>query len=168
MARQHLYERLRKLVKRRRYVMNLAAHLAECEANYVRLMRLMPDIQRRDRRTFSLALSGGEPRVRLEVAHRFPYTTVVRIAQDAPGGALGDPASLPSIRFAIRIYHDARSAEVIECQDQRGFQAVYDYPNANMRHPDEKAQVNRFFGEFLAACLQHGVSSDRRVLVHEA
>ena len=148
--------------------MNLAAHLAECEANYARLMRLMPDIRRSDRRTFSLALSGGEPRVRLEVAHRFRYTTVVRIAQDAPAGTLERPAGLPSIRFAIRIYHDARSAEVIEFQDQRGFRAVYDYPNANMRHPDEKAQVNRFFGEFLSACLQHGVSSDRRVLVHEA
>ena len=147
--------------------MDLATHLAECEANYARLMRLMPDIQGCDGRSFRLSLGGGEPRVRFEVASRHRYTTVIRVTQDAPLGWPGFAPGRDGLRFAIRIYHDARCAEVIECQHQRGFKAVYDYPNPRMRHRDEKAQVNQFFGEFLAACLAHGVATDQRVLAHE-
>ena len=64
----------------------------------------------------------------------------------------------PTIR--IRVYHDAKSAEVIEFQNQRRFQAIYDYPNAKMRQRNEKAQINRFLSEFLAQCLNHGVAMD--------
>ena len=155
-------------MKRRRYVMDTTAHLAECAANYGRLMRLMPDVQRGDARSFSLSLGGREPRVRLEVASRHRYTTVIRVTQEAPLGWRGLAPGLDGLRFAIRIYHDVRCAEVVECQHQHGFKAVYDYPNPRMRHRDEKAQVNRFFGEFLVACLEHGVSTDQRVLAHEA
>ena len=177
-------------MKQRRYVIDLSAHIAECEANYARLMRLLPDLSDTDRRTFSVRLGESEPRVRFEVAQRCPYTTVVRIVQDAhpaPGqedaGASGDPGQdtgqgpaqhgqgpaqqvpgLAETSLVIRIYHDAKAAEVIEYQNQRGFHAVYDYPNARMRHPDEKAQVNRFLGEFLGVCLEHGVSSEQSIL----
>ena len=60
--------------------------------------------------------------------------------------------------LSVRLYHDARSAEVVEYQRDDHFRAVYDYPNRHMRLPDEKAQVNRFLGEFLSMCLVHGVS----------
>ena len=170
-------------MQRRRYVIDLSAHIAECEANYARLMRLLPDLSDTDRRTFSVRLGESEPRVRFEVAQRCPYTTVVRIVQDghpAPGqdpGASGDDPGqdsgqgsaqqvpgLAETSLVIRIYHDAKAAEVVEYQNQRGFHAVYDYPNARMRHPDEKAQVNRFLGEFLGVCLEHGVSSEQSIL----
>ena len=36
---------------------------------------------------------------------------------------------------------------MVEYQGKRHFlKAVYDYPNVDMRHPDEKAQINRFLG----------------------
>ena len=171
-------------MKQRRYVIDLSAHIAECEANYARLMQLLPDLSDTDQRTFSVRLGESEPRVRFEVAQRCPYTTVVRIVQDGhpatgqDSGASGEdpgqdsgqgPAQqvpgLAETRLVIRIYHDAKAAEVIEYQNQRGFHAVYDYPNARMRHPDEKAQVNRFLGEFLGVCLEHGVSSEQSILV---
>ena len=68
-------------------------------------------------------------------------------------------------RLTVRLYHDARSAEVVEYQRARHFNAVYDYPNRDMRQPDEKAQVNRFLGEFLSVCLKHGVAVKEPVLV---
>ncbi|EMP84373.1 hypothetical protein VC116063_002770 [Vibrio cholerae O1 str. 116063] len=37
-------------------------------------------------------------------------------------------------------------------------QARYDYPNENMVQPDEKAQLNRFLGDWLTFCLKHGIS----------
>lgn len=163
-------------MKRRRYIIDLGAHIAECEANYARLMRLLPDLPDADRRTFSLRLGETEPKVRFEVAQRCPYTTVVNIVQDPPPacghesgqdsgqGAGQNVPGLAETRLSIRIYHDAKAAEVIEYQNERGFHAVYEYPNARMRHPDEKAQVNRFLGEFLGVCLEHGVSSEQPIV----
>ena len=63
------------------------------------------------------------------------------------------------------LYHDARCAEVIEYQCAKHFNAVYPYPNAGMRQRDEKAQVNRLLGEFLAFCLRHGVNAAREPLL---
>ena len=155
---------VRPLVRRKRYSIDLGAHIAECEANYARLMRLLPDLSDTDRRTFRLRLGESEPRVRFEVAERCRYTTMVQIVQDAHPPAGHDVPGLAETRLAIRIYHDAKAAEVVEYQNQRGFRAVYAYPNARMRHPDEKAQVNRFLGEFLGVCLEHGVSSEQPIL----
>lgn len=155
-------------MKRRRYNIDLGAHIAECEANYARLMRLLPDLPDTDRRTFRVRLGESEPRVRFEVAQRCPYTTVVHVVQDAhaaSGATRGSEVpGLAETRLAIRVYHDAKAAEVIEYQNERGFHAVYEYPNARMRHPDEKAQVNRFLGEFLGVCLEHGVSSEQPIV----
>lgn len=151
-------------MKRRRYNIDLGAHIAECEANYARLMRLLPDLPDTDRRTFSVRLGESEPQVRFEVAQRCPYTTVVRIVQDPHPACDEGVPGLAETRLAIRIYHDAKAAEVIEYQNERGFHAVYEYPNARMRHPDEKAQVNRFLGEFLGVCLEHGVSSGQPIV----
>ena len=65
---------------------------------------------------------------------------------------------MPETCFGVRVYHDAKAAEVIAFQDQRRFKAVYGYPNRQMRHPDEKVQINRFLGEFLRMCIAHGIS----------
>ena len=155
-------------MKRRRYNIDLGAHIAECEANYARLMRLLPDLHDTDRHTFSVRLGESEPKVRFEVVQRCRYTTVVKVVQDphpTSGQTSGQEVpGLAETRLAIRIYHDAKAAEVIEYQNERGFHAVYEYPNARMRHPDEKAQVNRFLGEFLGVCLEHGVSSEQPIV----
>ena len=140
------------LVKRR-YNIDLGAHMAECDANYLRLMKLMPNRDAADR-VFTLPLGASDPVVRLEVTERCRYTTVVEVTQVAPA------EGLPGTSLSVRLYHDAKCAEVISFQNERRFEAVYDYPNSKMRHRDEKAQVNRFLSEFLAMCLAHGVSNE--------
>lgn len=139
----------------KRYSIDLNSHMAECEANYARLMRLMPMLAEGDRSVFAMVLGESEPRVVLRVIARHKYTTVIELSQENAGES---PANVPETRIAIRVYHDAKAAEVIAFQDQRGFQAVYGYPNHQMRHPDEKVQVNRFLGEFLRMCIAHGIS----------
>ena len=103
---------------------------------------------------FNIALGDLSPAVRLEVSERSRYTTVVNVIQVAEIGGV------PGMSMSVRLYHDARSAEVIAYQNQRGFAAVYDYPNSEMRQRDEKAQVNRLLSEFLSMCLENGVSSE--------
>lgn len=142
-----------------KYSMDLPAHMAECDANYLRLNKLFPEMAGSDRAALALELNGQRLTVRMDVLERSPYTTLIRLSQhpDAPWNHRA--------RMTVRLYHDARSAEVVEYQGKKHFlRAVYDYPNRDMRQPDEKAQINRFLGEYLAHCLSHGVAAEAPVL----
>lgn len=59
-------------------------------------------------------------------------------------------------RMSIRLYHDARMAEVISSQDIHQVKPRYDYPNKHMHQQDEKQQINQFLNEWLHLCLAHG------------
>lgn len=59
-------------------------------------------------------------------------------------------------RMTIRLYHDARMAEVISSQDIQQVKPRYDYPNKQMHQQDEKQQINQFLNEWLHLCLTHG------------
>ena len=144
----------------KRYSIDLPAHLAECDANFLRLKKLFPSLRERDASSFGIDINGNVLEIKLEVVERSRYTSLVRLTQlpVAPW------SRKPSI--TIRMYHDARSAEVVEYQGKRHFRAVYDYPNEDMRHPDEKAQINRFLGEYLSLCLTHGIAVDVTVLAN--
>jgi len=143
------------------YSMDLPAHMAECDANYLRFLKLFPDLRERDEVTFTLELHGASFEVRFAVLERSPYTSLVRVSQ-CPEVPWNVTASL-----TVRLYHDARSAEVVEYQGRKHFlRAVYDYPNQDMRQPDEKAQINRFLGEFLSLCLRHGMAAGQPLLAN--
>ena len=142
---------------KKRYRIDLPAHMAECDANYARLMKLFPALREEDVSAFGLVLGERPCQVRLEVVERGPYTTAIELLQ-LPEGPFN---SLP--RMLVRLYHDARSAEVVECHRARHFRPRYDYPNKHMHLPDEKAQVNRFLTEFLSWCLRHGVATTEPV-----
>ena len=137
----------------RHYSMDLAEHMAVCDANYLRLVKLFPALRDRPKGVFGVTIAGQRTEVIIEVLQRSPYTSLVRVRQlpDAPWGI--NPG------FTVRLYHDARNAEVVEYQGARHFKAVYDYPNRVMRQRDEKAQVNRLLGEYLSYCLRHGAAA---------
>lgn len=136
---------------KRRYCVDLAAVQAECEANYWRLEKLLHAF-REDDRCFAI---GEHLQMHIWVQERSPYTTLLEIAQ-APTAILSLAPSL-----SVRVYHDARMAEVIAFAHLRRPLPRYDYPNPAMHQPDEKSQWNRFLGEWLSHCLQHGVPMDR-------
>ena len=122
-----------------------------CAANYLAVVRLLPQLQGDFGGRFVIdAVGGGEVNVR--VLERGPYTTSIDIEQ------AGEPAAAGPAHFQVRVYHDARMAEVIACQGHRQIKPRYDYPNAAMYQRDEKFQVNRFFGEWLSSCLPSGRS----------
>jgi len=137
----------------RRYSIDLPRHMAVCDANFLRLLKLFPAMREDDQVEFSVSPGDTSMRVRLQVLERGPFTTVLGLLHLGAGDDAVDPT------FKIRVYHDARSAEVFEFQRQARFSAVYDYPNPRMRQRDEKAQVNLFLGEVLAHCLRFGVAS---------
>ncbi len=147
----------------KRYNINLPAHMAECDTNYLRINKLFPRLRDDDTCEFAVRFGPRLVLVSMTVLERGPYTTLIRLAgQDAKGAGLSATEPLANFwaahpRMTVRLYHDARCAEVVDYQRARHFRAVYDYPNPGMRQPDEKAQVNRFLGEFLALCLECGL-----------
>ena len=137
---------------RERYRVDLAGLQSTCELNYARLMQLLPKM-RSGRVSRSVALSGGDNLLgvlRLEVVDISPYTTTLQVQQEQHS------PWLPSLRFEIRVYHDARMAEVVVAANARRLRSLYPYPNQDMHQPDEKTQLNLFLGEWLTHCLACG------------
>lgn len=150
---------------RNAYVTDLKTLQGECSANYVRLLRLVGDMQEGQQRDIGL---GDEPEpveaesahadsaltLRLFIQQNAPYTTLVEVSQSGP---LDRVVEQPRMR--VHLYHDVRMAEVMDFQRERHFSGRYRYPNPRMHQPDEKLQLNRFLGEWLAHGLAHGRSA---------
>ncbi len=132
---------------RRRYRVDLAADQATCAANYARLRRLLSAAG--DSAAFGV---GAGVELHLRLVERCRYTDTLTLRQDGRGLASLAP------ELTVRLYHDARLAEVTGFANRRRVLPLYDYPNPAMHQPDEKAQWNRFLGEWLSHCLQHGFS----------
>ncbi len=144
---------------RKKYSIDLAAQMAECEANYARIMRLLPDMENIDSREFGVDMPGSAPaQLRIAVTERCKYTTMLDVCQEtvpAVAGVLPEPLSEAPV-FSLRVYHDVQMAEVVGFNHHRRIQPQYDYPNENMYQRDEKVQLNRFLGEWLSHCLKYG------------
>ena len=110
----------------------------------------------------TILIPGSEDRpgmyVQLTMKEHFRYTTELEVTQLRPGpeGHYRTPGMI------VRLYHDAKTAEVISYQQQR---LHWHLP---MEHLDggwhelsrEKMQLNTFLGEWLAVCLNYGVSGE--------
>ncbi len=144
---------------RERYRVDLTGLQATCEANYARLMRLLPSM-RDGSGARRVALSQGERLLgvlALDVLEAGPYTTTLQVRQEH------SLPWLPVPRLEVRVYHDARMAEVVSAEKARRFRGIYPYPNADMHQPDEKNQLNLFLGEWLSHCLACGHELERQI-----
>lgn len=139
----------------RRYVPDLIADMAECDANYIRLLRLFPNISEEDFLEFGIEGTTEDGAiVSIIISERCPYTTMltVRVSNEE------DKPWVKWPNLEVRLYHDVKSAEVVSFQRHRNFKYRYHTPNRQMYQPDEKSQINRFLGELLAFCTEHGRS----------
>lgn len=141
-----------------RYKVDLSRQLAECEANYWRLRKLLPTgpVQAGDQWQFAVASGDQHWQTRVQVVESSRYTTTVQLTQ-ASEEALGSDW-LPAPQLTVRLYQDAQLAEVLAWERHRRLQPRYEYPNQAMYQQDEKAQLNRFLGEWLGLCLKKGHS----------
>lgn len=64
-------------------------------------------------------------------------------------------------KMLIRLYHDAKVAEVLEAQRTSRLKPVYEYPNLNMHQRNEKFMVNVFLAEWLHFCISQKVISNQ-------
>lgn len=137
------------------YVPDLIADMAECDANYIRLRRLFPDMDQEDDVKFGVrgTMEDGAT-VEIKITERCPFTTMLTVHVDSE-------EDKPYIRWPnldVRIYHDVKTAEVVRFERHRNFRFRYPTPNPDMFQPDEKSQINKFLGELLTFCIEHGHS----------
>ncbi len=65
-------------------------------------------------------------------------------------------SSSMSSKITVCMYHDANMAEVIAWKNHKRLRARYEYPNKHMYQQDEKAQLNKFLGDWLMLCQKKG------------
>ena len=93
---------------RDRYRVDLIGLQAACEANYARLMRLLPEM-REQPGPRQIAVTQGDQMLgvlTLEVILDCPYTSTLRVSQQH------SLPWLPVPQLQVQVYHDARMAEV--------------------------------------------------------
>jgi uncharacterized protein YqiB (DUF1249 family) len=142
-------KRMAQVAMKKPYHVDLAELMRTYETNYAKLNALIP-----------INASVGEVRCyqaanmtyQIQVGEVTKYTTLVDICQS------DDVPVFPLPKMSVRLYHDARVAEVSQCEHLKRINARYDYPNDKMVQQDEKAQLNRFLGDWLTFCLRHGIS----------
>lgn len=152
----------RTINQRKRYQPNLVSLMTLCANNYFLLLKVQSDkTQLNQQRHFFV---NKELTYVVTVNEVTRYTSLLTFEQKAVKQKTPTKHTLHSKTFSqvfqprmnIRLYHDARMAEVISSQDVFQVQPRYDYPNKHMHQQDEKQQINQFLNEWLHLCLAHG------------
>lgn len=116
------------------------------ENNYTALSAMLDETQllRYGAVTFEVA----DSLVALSIVENTRYTLLVRLSQKFRTS--GD--FLKDISFDVRLYQDAKLAEVLSYQGRARIKFRYNYPNKHMFVPDEKQQGNLLLHDWLSMC----------------
>lgn len=138
-----------------RYRPSLAVLMQLCATNYALLMRLLlnsSDQKAKAGKQYSFFIS-EQLQYCLTIKEVTRYTTLVNLKQFVADSCYGE---ILAPTMMIRLYHDARMAEINSSQHIRYIKPRYNFPNDKMHYPDEKQQINQFLKEWLQLCLQQG------------
>ncbi|WP_117235732.1 DUF1249 family protein [Vibrio maerlii] len=137
------------LAAKKPYHVDLAGLMRIYETNYAKLNALLPaHAEVGDVRCYQVV----NVTYQLCVEEVTKYTTLVDICQS------DELPVFPLPRMSVRLYHDARVAEVRSSNQLSQVKARYDYPNTRMMQKDEKFQTNQFLSDWLTFCLKNGIS----------
>jgi len=144
----------------RKYHPRISALMNLCEVNYMLMLRILADKENEGEQRCFFISDFLSYTVSIKEVTR--YTSLLTISQDINKSFMTDSsneqllANLLQPRMEIRLYHDARVAEVISSQDIHHVKPRNDYPNVLMHLPDEKQQINSFLKEWLQLCYDLG------------
>jgi len=140
-----------------KYKVDLCSYLADGEANYFRLKKIFPQMHHAKEQKI-LIFNTGKHILLLQVLEITRYTTLILLREETgeymPCKMLNSWLKIPQL--SMRLYHDAKMAEVISCDKVRYIRPRYEKLNQNMYQPDEKSQWNKFLSELLEYCLEYG------------
>ena len=140
------------VIKARKQQLDLTRLHEECERNFRRLQRVIPESKMLGATTRFYYEGQSSSGMIVEIIEVTKYTSTLLIIADRAG-----PRWLPEIEIKVRIYRDAQMAEVIEwCSDRTIPWALSE--TTAMHGRDEKWQWNMFLSELLCHGLRFGVT----------
>lgn len=134
--------------------------IAIYESNFVRLLRLAPELERME--GIFVSRVAGALDLHLTVLERYKYTTLIGLTYrffepshvdvdvDAQAAYVFEPDA------KICIYHDARSAEIVSHCRRKATRKVHPWRRGHMPELDRKWELNRFLQKWLGFCLRQG------------
>ncbi|PIP81250.1 MAG: hypothetical protein COW84_00860 [Gammaproteobacteria bacterium CG22_combo_CG10-13_8_21_14_all_40_8] len=133
------------------------------ESNYCLLLRLLPvDSQW----TVVSARVNSSLSLEIKLIENSLYTTTISLLSTIQKGK----TVVKMDKWPIRLYHDAKVAEVLATLDGRQLDFKLSYPNKRMHQPDEKYRANEHLKEWLIACVRKfplGLPTENQVLSNE-
>lgn len=116
-----------------------------CEANYERLLRLIPCL---DRLAHSaVARVDGKPALHVAMLEQSPYTLTLELSHSFGFEPLLEPA------VKVRVYLDARAAEVLSDRDRPHVREALKREAPAREVMDYKWSLNYFLSQWLDHCL---------------
>jgi uncharacterized protein YqiB (DUF1249 family) len=136
-------ERVLKLVRPRSF----AGLMTLYESNYIRLRQLAGPPDKLPGRLLSEL--PGEPPLSLEIIERAPYTTSVLMTYWFEGerGGIADP------NLVLRLYHDARMAEVVSCRNGGRHRLLGRYACSGRSEIQRRWTTNMMLHKWLEYCI---------------
>ena len=117
------------------------------ERNYSTLIEMLCNSQVLEQGRVEIKLAGTL--IVLNLLERSRYTLLVEIQQSF---SVDNQHLLRDVHFTVRLYLDAKLAEVISYQGQQPRKPRYPFPNQWMFNPDEKRQTNLVLYDWLSNC----------------
>lgn len=132
------------------------------EHNYIRLLDLIPNLDLLDGECVSER--EGQRSLWLRIVEQTPYSTLCDLHEYSHGGddAAQQQGSVEEIALTVRVYHDARVADLLSYHNRFGGSEVFDARVLETPALNKKRELNFFLWKWLGHCLAHGhkLSSD--------
>ena len=124
------------------------------EQNYQFFVRFFSELC--DGSKAELRFSDEGHHLSITVLEQAPYTQTIRCHY-----MLGKSSHwLEDMRMVVRLYHDARLAEVLHYQESEKLKSDYASSNPELRHKDEKKQANRLLWEWFNRLVKRRTRAD--------
>jgi hypothetical protein len=162
---------------KRKYIPDVSAYMSQCEMNYALMERLLRGLAPAARKVdCAVRLSKPVVEARQENAVRPPFTIDSSIKDLVPVKVtlldkarftttleltvtLSDSQWVSPMVFTVRLYHDAKMAEVLESGRNHAPQPRFDYPDQVRHYPDDKFQRNQLLNQCLNRCFDVGAKT---------
>lgn len=129
---------------------DLAALIALYESNYVRLLRLAPELEQIKGTVVSRV--AGALDLYMSVEERFKYTTTLKLTYRFRDGE--EFALEPNARVCV--YHDVRCAELLSHCRRKRLRGTLAWRGGRMAELERRWEMNRFLLKWLRFCSHQG------------
>ena len=129
---------------------DLPALISLHESNYVRLLRLIPDI--RDLQGTVVSRVSGALDLYLSIDERYKYTTNLMLTYKFHD----NDAIVLEPRARICVYHDVRAAELLSHCRRRRSRKLFPWRKGKMPELERRWEMNRFLYKWLRFCTHQG------------